>query len=457
MHDFKTQTLRNIEVIISLIDLDKDSFLGEKDKIKHQMEETLDTIKKEYDSIDFDTANRLKCLNLYIKVRMFLHYVLILITHQIFTKTIINFISSNDLEVRDIMMKVPTIRLKEFYEILSNIDEQTVNEALALIDSSNPTILSEDLYSAIQAKDFLSFKQFIGERNADISKAGRYLNFIQGLKHMKSIDCLMGVVENLEDDYLKNLLPQKLLVDIDYVFNFDTDNNYNDWEDLESRVRNIFSFYISASSVFDINLNIDKNTKLVIDLCCEGISLISIPPEELEELFFTASVSMLTLVNSKSGSYTSIEAATTTFEDIPKDYPERLRERSRINNDMSIKVLINDLIKAKLKDNLDFDYIKYVFFGSGRKPKQKLEWKSTKKDFVALISYLCKNNAGNEVWSYFNQNINHKGRSIFERTGNPSGTASSEEKDEYLNKVMKIFEERYKYNVPENIRKDILG
>lgn len=457
MHDFKTQTLRNIEVIISLIDLDKDSFLGEKDKIKHQMEETLDTIKKEYDSIDFDTANRLKCLNLYIKVRMFLHYVLILITHQIFTKTIINFISSNDPEVRDFMMKVPTIRLKEFYEILSNIDEQTVNEALTLIDSSNPTILSEDLYSAIQAKDFLSFKQFIGERNADISKAGRYLNFIQGLKHMKSIDCLMGVVENLEDDYLKNLLPQKLLDDIDYVFNFDTDNNYNEWEDLESRVRNIFSFYISTSSVFDINLNIDKNTKLVIDLCCEGISLISIPPEELEELFFTAFVSMLTLVNSKSGSYTSIETATTTFEDIPRDYPERLRERSRINNDMSIKVLINDLIKAKLKDNPDFDYIKYVFFGSGRKPKQKLEWKSTKKDFVALISYLCKNNAGNEVWSYFNQNINHKGRSIFERTGNPSGTASSVEKDEYLNKVMKIFEERYKYNVPENIRKDILG
>ena len=456
MRDFKMQVLRDVEVIISLIDLDKASRLSEKDKNKHQMEKILDMLKENYDNIDLDIANRFKCLNLQIKVNMFLRYVLIHIQHHCFTKTALNFISSNDLEVRDFMMKVPTVRLKEFYEILSNIDEQSMNETLALVDSSNPSILSEDLYSAIQAKDFLSFKQFISERNADISKAGRYLNLIQGLKQLASADRLRSVVENLEDDFFKNLLPQKLVDDIDYVFKFDTDNNCNEWEDLESRARNIFSFYKSVRDVYGTNLNIDKDTKEIIDLCCEGILLISIPYEELEEMFLSIFVNILPLVNSVPSSHIGIETTTTTFADIPKDYPERLRERKRITNDLSIKVLIEDLIKSKLEGDPDIDCIKYVFFGSGRKPKEKLEWKSTKKEFVALISYLCKNNAGDEVWDYFNQNINHKGEPIFKNTGNPSGTAGSDDKKKYLNKVQRIFNEHYNYKIPDTIYKDIL-
>ena len=396
MRDFKMQVLRDVEVIISLIDLDKASCLGEKDKIKHRMEKTLDMLKENYDNIDLDIANMYKCLNLQIKVNMFLRYVLIHIQHHCFTKTALNFISSNDLEVRDFMMKVPTVRLKEFYEILSNIDEQSMNETLALVDSSNPSILSEDLYSAIQAKDFLSFKQFISERNADISKAGRYLNLIQGLKQLKSADTLRSVVENLEDDFLMNLLPQKLFDDIDYVFKFDTDNNCNEWEDLESRAKNIFSFYKSVRDLYGTNLNIDKDTKEIIDLCCEGILLISIPYEELEEMLLPFFVNILTLVNSVPSPHTGTETTTTTFADIPKDYPERLRERKRITKDLSIKVLIEDLIKSKLKGDPDIDCIKYVFFGSGRKPKEKLEWKSTKKEFVALISYLCESVVENQ-------------------------------------------------------------
>ena len=456
MRDFKMQVLRDVEVIISLIDLDKASSLSEKDKMKHQMEKTLDMLKEDYDNINLDIANRFKCFNLQVKVHMFLCYVLTHMQHQCFTKTAHNFISSNDLEVRDLMMKVPTVRLKEFYEILSNIDEQSMNETLALVDSSNPSILSEDLYSAIQAKDFLSFKQFISERNADISKAGRYLNLIQGLKQLES-DSLRSVVENLEYDYLKNLLPKKLVDDIDYVFSFDIDNNCNEWEDLESRARNIFSLYKSVIDVYGTNLNIDKDIKEIIDLCCEGILLISIPYEELEEMILPVFVNMLTLVNSVPSSHIGIETTTTTLADIPKDYPERLRERKRITNDLSIKVLIEDLIKSKLKGDPDIDCIKYVFFGSGRKPKEKLEWKSTKKEFVELISYLCKNNAGDEVWDYFNQNINHKGEPIFKNTRNPSGTASSDDKKEYLNEVKKIFNEHYNYKTPDTIKKDILG
>ena len=456
MRDFKMQVLRDVEVIISLIDLDKVSCLSEKDKMKHEMEKNLDLLKENYDNIDLDIANKFKCFNLQIKVKMFLCNVVTHMQHHCITKTSLNFISSNNLEVRDFMMKVPTVRLKEFYEILSNIDEQYMNETLALVDSSNPSILSEDLYSAIQAKDFLSFKQFISERNADISKAGRYLNLIQGLKQLES-DSLSSVVENLEDDYIKNLLPQKLVDDIDYVFNFDIDNNCNEWEDLESRARNIFSFYKSVRDVYGTNLNIDKDTKEIIDLCCEGILLISIPYEELKEMILPVFVNILTLVNSVPSSHIGIETTTTTFADIPKDYPERLRERKRITNDLSIKVLIEDLIKSKLKGDPDIDCIKYVFFGSGRKPKEKLEWKSTKKKFVALISYLCKNNAGDEVWDYFNQNINHKGEPIFKNTRNPSGTASSDDKKEYLNKVERIFKEHYNYKISDTIYKDIFG
>ena len=52
MRDFKMQVLRDVEVIISLIDLDKASCLSEKDKNKHQMEKILDMLKENYDNID---------------------------------------------------------------------------------------------------------------------------------------------------------------------------------------------------------------------------------------------------------------------------------------------------------------------------------------------------------------------------------------------------------------------
>ena len=71
--------------------------------------------------------------------------------------------------------------------------------------------------------------------------------------------------------------------------------------------------------------------------------------------------------------------------------------------------------------------------------------------------YLCNNNAGDEVWDYFNQNINHKGEPIFKNTGNPSGTAGSDDKKKYLNKVNRIFNEHYNYKTSDTIYKDIHG
>ena len=59
-------------------------------------------------------------------------------------------------------------------------------------------------------------------------------------------------------------------------------------------------------------------------------------------------------------------------------------------------------------------YIKYVFFGSGIEPKEKMVFTGSKTELTIFVLFLSKGYGKSEIWSYFNQYIVDKnGKPVF--------------------------------------------
>jgi len=96
-------------------------------------------------------------------------------------------------------------------------------------------------------------------------------------------------------------------------------------------------------------------------------------------------------------------------------YPTFLRFGGRLHNEflqgLICKKYLPQWFNNKTNDPL---YIKYVFFGSGIEPKEKMVFTGSKTELTIFVLFLSKGYGKSEIWSYFNQYIVDKnGKPVF--------------------------------------------
>ncbi len=104
-----------------------------------------------------------------------------------------------------------------------------------------------------------------------------------------------------------------------------------------------------------------------------------------------------------------------TNDEVNENYPSFLR-KGRVRLPWIQKSLCVHHLRKWFEFTVDdIPYIKYVFFGNGTEPKEKLRFKSgNKTELITFILFLSKGYGKIEIWNYFNQYIvDKKGNPIF--------------------------------------------
>lgn len=111
---------------------------------------------------------------------------------------------------------------------------------------------------------------------------------------------------------------------------------------------------------------------------------------------------------------THIVGAEVSVTDTNPLYPTFLRSGGRLHNEFLQGVVCKKYLPQWFSKTSDPLYIKYVFFGSGIEPKEKLVFTGSKTELTIFVLFLTKGYGKSEIWAYFNQYIVDKnGKHVF--------------------------------------------
>ena len=111
---------------------------------------------------------------------------------------------------------------------------------------------------------------------------------------------------------------------------------------------------------------------------------------------------------------THIVGAEVSVTDTNPLYPTFLRSGGRLHNEFLQGVVCKKYLPQWFSKTSDPLYIKYVFFGSGIEPKEKLVFTGSKTELTIFVLFLTKGYGKSEIWAYFNQYIVDKnGKPVF--------------------------------------------
>ena len=111
---------------------------------------------------------------------------------------------------------------------------------------------------------------------------------------------------------------------------------------------------------------------------------------------------------------THIVGAEVSVTDTNPLYPTFLRSGGRLHNEFLQGVVCKKYLPQWFSKTSDPLYIKYVFFGSGIEPKEKLVFTGSKAELTIFVLFLTKGYGKSEIWAYFNQYIVDKnGKHVF--------------------------------------------
>ncbi len=111
---------------------------------------------------------------------------------------------------------------------------------------------------------------------------------------------------------------------------------------------------------------------------------------------------------------THIVGAEVSVTDTNPLYPTFLRSGGRLHNEFLQGVVCKKYLPQWFSKTSDPLYIKYVFFGSGIEPKEKLVFTGSKTELTIFVLFLTKGYGKSEIWAYFNQYIvDRNGKPVF--------------------------------------------
>ena len=111
---------------------------------------------------------------------------------------------------------------------------------------------------------------------------------------------------------------------------------------------------------------------------------------------------------------THIDGTEVSVTDTNPLYPTFLRSGGRLHNEFLQGVVCKKYLPQWFSKTSDPLYIKYVFFGSGIEPKEKLVFTGSKTELTIFVLFLTKGYGKSEIWAYFNQYIVDKnGKPVF--------------------------------------------
>jgi hypothetical protein len=111
---------------------------------------------------------------------------------------------------------------------------------------------------------------------------------------------------------------------------------------------------------------------------------------------------------------THIVGAEVSVTDTNPLYPTFLRSGGRLHNEFLQGVVCKKYLPQWFSKTSDPLYIKYVFFGSGIEPKEKLVFIGSKTELTIFVLFLTKGYGKSEIWAYFNQYIvDRNGKPVF--------------------------------------------
>lgn len=134
--------------------------------------------------------------------------------------------------------------------------------------------------------------------------------------------------------------------------------------------------------------------------------------------------------------------------EVNSSYPSILQDRKRLHSKTLQDILCKKRLFQWFQNGInDVPYIKYVFFGRGKEPKEKLVYIGEKKDLVLFVLFLNGGKGKQKVWDYFTESINDKfGKPVF--ASNPISYAKGENTPP-MDKDQPNYEERIRIQIRE--------
>lgn len=462
MEKIREQLKNELEIILGLLEWNQRSGMKNKEVgdvleryngIYEMLFGSGKPLKEEFIKDIKDTLYEMRCVRLETQLSLYIKYFIEPCTLHMFSEANETFVSSAESDVMEDVKRFPTVRLDVFYNMLLVVDEVYVNETLALIKSSNPAILADEILTAIEEQDYDMFKECISKYGADISNAGRYLNMVHCIKVMSSPEKRHGLIEcAYESDSMYTVVNKISRVSQYNTYSSRADENYNDCHELEIDVSSLFSFFEGMFNLKSQCALFPEDKRELLQLCYNSVEFKNLSDDELEELCRSIMIDVQKEINKPlSIPQTSFKSPSCKIDILPnvitiekqESYPNCLAHRDRLTKKETIDIIVERFLQKKIK-NANAENIKYVFFGEGTKPEKTLNWVGTKKDLVCFIYYISGdyNIVDDEVWvPYLNDNILWKGEDNMFGRRNDSSSARRDDKIKFNEKMRGLFNE----------------
>ena len=127
---------------------------------------------------------------------------------------------------------------------------------------------------------------------------------------------------------------------------------------------------------------------------------------------------------------------------LPNISPKSLTEKRKIfKTDIVIDAMCKKYLAERINDGINrIEEIKYVFFGKGCKPDNKLVWSNKKQELVAFMNYFIRRKP-REVWEYLDKYIvNEDGDPLFEEIANPTSSGTGKPEEDFKKDLTKIYQ-----------------
>lgn len=303
-----------------------------------------------------DTLYDMRCVRLETQLSLYNKYFIEPCALHMFSEANEIFVSSAESDVMEDVKRFPTVRLDVFYNMLLVVDEVYVNETLALIKSSNPAILADEILTAIEERNYDVFKECISKYSADISNAGRYLNIVHCLKVMSIPEKRYSLFDYVsESDSADTVLHKISSVSRYNTYSSSADEKYNDCHELELYVYGLFSMFEGLFKLKSQYALLPEDKRELLKLCYNSIEFKNLSDDELEELCCSIMIDVQKELNKAlSISKTSFKSSSCKDNILPdaaveknESYPNCLAHRDRLTKKETIDIIVERFLQKK--------------------------------------------------------------------------------------------------------------
>lgn len=458
--EYNIETLKqDANIILELLKIDPDNhfeylfYEDELPKFVHVLKELLDGKLSEDEINPIFVRSARYILQLHILYEYFIIPFITILAKRLSEENV----SAAEMLEMDLLDSTPHITSHEFFTLIIQLEDEQIREAIKNIKSDSQVLLFDKLYEAVCNKDLHQFTDILISNNADISFAAQYLRTIHSRTKMvadiatlfkgdnDNIDqALMNYYENTDNDpYEINYELEKYTLESCRELGYKVCSSITYVKEMLDECLEV-DYYKRA---FERMVNKERRDRM--HYCFQGLP--SSDSNFFEDTFSvskTYKVQKLIYLNNAKQESAIYENKNSEEEEIAEEkdeinaiYAKVLKKRKIFKTDIVIDAMCKKYLAERINDGINrIEEIKYVFFGKGCKPDNKLVWSNKKQELVAFMNYFIRRKP-REVWEYLDKYIvNENGDPLFEEIANPTSSGTGKPEEDFKKDLTKIYQ-----------------